>query len=57
MCCMEKLAGIMGNIRKQCKSSPVMGLGIHAQLLDSSLKSVLHLDIILTISYELNKVY
>jgi len=54
---MEKLAGIMGNIRKQCKSSPVMGLGIHAQLLDSSLKSVLHLDIILTISYELNKVY
>jgi hypothetical protein len=53
---MEKLAGRMGNIRKQLKSCPVMGLGIHAQLPNSSLKSVLHLDTIFTISYELNMV-
>jgi hypothetical protein len=35
---MEKLAGRMGNIRKQLKSCPEMGLGIHAQLPNSSLK-------------------
>jgi hypothetical protein len=56
MCCTEKLAGRMGNMRKQLKSSPVMGLGINAQLPHSSLKSVLHLDTILAISYELNMV-
>jgi len=35
---MEMLAGIMGNIKKQLKPSPVMGMDIHAQLLNSSLK-------------------
>jgi hypothetical protein len=41
---MEKLAGRMVNIRKKLKSSPVMRLGIHVQLPNSTLKSVLQLD-------------